>query len=187
MFELPPPSNSSPIEKNRWVITHWSYSHHWSIHYPLPGPFGTSKHLELRESNRSALGKNLQPVGLPFRWSGHNQKVVPKLNFWNLKISVPGNLGDFELGFTIIFRWTSHFNLASWWLNQPIWKICSSKWESSPNRLENKKYLKPPPSWGVLHPASSLGNDSSNLQTLRNFRMKLLEASGFRPKNHAIS
>ena len=26
-----------------------------------------------------------------------------------------------------------------WWLNQPIWKICSSKWKSSPNRGENKK------------------------------------------------
>ena len=25
-------------------------------------------------------------------------------------------------------------------------EICSSKWESSPNRGENKKYLKPPPS-----------------------------------------
>ena len=38
-----------------------------------------------------------------------------------------------------------------WWLNQSLWKICSSKWESSPNRGliggENKKYLKPPPSF----------------------------------------
>ena len=32
---------------------------------------------------------------------------------------------------------------SSWWC-QPIWKICSSKWESSPSRGENKKYLKPP-------------------------------------------
>ncbi len=32
----------------------------------------------------------------------------------------------------------------SWWF-QPIWKICSWNWESSPNRGENKKYLKPPP------------------------------------------
>ena len=38
-------------------------------------------------------------------------------------------------------------NMTGWWLNQPIWKICSSKWESSPNRGENKKYLKPPPRW----------------------------------------
>ena len=29
-------------------------------------------------------------------------------------------------------------SLTSWWLNQPIWKICSSKWESLPNRGENK-------------------------------------------------
>ena len=27
---------------------------------------------------------------------------------------------------------------ARWWLNQPIWKIWSSKWESSPNRGEKK-------------------------------------------------
>ena len=26
-----------------------------------------------------------------------------------------------------------------------MWKICSSNWESSPNRGENKEYLKPPP------------------------------------------
>ena len=34
---------------------------------------------------------------------------------------------------------------SSWWLNQPIWKNITSKWESSPNRGENKQYLKPPP------------------------------------------
>ena len=27
---------------------------------------------------------------------------------------------------------------ASWWLNQPIWKICSSNWKSSPSRDKNK-------------------------------------------------
>ncbi len=26
---------------------------------------------------------------------------------------------------------------TSWWLNQPVWKICSSKWESSPSRDEH--------------------------------------------------
>ena len=32
---------------------------------------------------------------------------------------------------------------TGWWLNQPIWKIGSSKWgSSSPNRDEHKKYLK---------------------------------------------
>ena len=40
--------------------------------------------------------------------------------------------------------------LPSWWLNQPIWKICSSKWESSPNRDEHQKYnLKPQPTCRV--------------------------------------
>ena len=36
---------------------------------------------------------------------------------------------------------------VSYWLvvEPPISKICSSKWESSPNRDENKKYFKPPP------------------------------------------
>ena len=42
---------------------------------------------------------------------------------------------------------------SSWWLNQPLWKICSSKWESSPNRGENKTCLKPRPSlpWAKEH------------------------------------
>ena len=31
--------------------------------------------------------------------------------------------------------------VAGWWLNQPSWKIWSSKWESSPTRGENKKCL----------------------------------------------
>ena len=35
--------------------------------------------------------------------------------------------------------------LPSWWLNQPIWKILV-KMGIFPNRGENKKYLKPPPS-----------------------------------------
>ena len=36
--------------------------------------------------------------------------------------------------------------VTSWWLNQPIWKICSSKWKIFPNfRGENRKYVKPPP------------------------------------------
>ena len=39
---------------------------------------------------------------------------------------------------------------SGWWLNQPIWKICSSNWIVSPNRGNNKKNVKPPPSiWGL--------------------------------------
>ena len=41
--------------------------------------------------------------------------------------------------------------LSGWWLNQPLWKICSSNWEVFPNfRGENKTYLKPPPSCWIL-------------------------------------
>ena len=53
----------------------------------------------------------------------------------------------------------------------PLSKICSSKWEASPNRGDNKKYLKPPPRsimksvtsqhknyfpWHIPHPRSFL-------------------------------
>ena len=37
-----------------------------------------------------------------------------------------------------------HQRISSWWL-QPLWNIYQTKWESSPNRGENKTYLKPPP------------------------------------------
>ena len=37
---------------------------------------------------------------------------------------------------------------SSWWF-RPIRKILESKWESSPNRGEHKKYLKPPPSFAL--------------------------------------
>ena len=36
---------------------------------------------------------------------------------------------------------------SSLWLNQPIPKICSSNWIISLGRGENKKHLKPPPSY----------------------------------------
>ena len=34
---------------------------------------------------------------------------------------------------------------------QPTWKICSSKWKSSPSRDENKRYLKAPPEKYFVH------------------------------------
>ena len=42
---------------------------------------------------------------------------------------------------------------SSWWLNQPIWKICSSNWTSSPIFGVNiKKCLKPPASLPCRRP-----------------------------------
>ena len=37
------------------------------------------------------------------------------------------------------------FSMSYWWFQPPL-KNHESIWESSPNRVENKKYLKPPPS-----------------------------------------
>ena len=55
----------------------------------------------------------------------------------------PQNDGFFSMGFPkISFKkreWDPFF--SGWWLNQPIWKIWSSNWKSSPNRAENSKYL----------------------------------------------
>ena len=50
---------------------------------------------------------------------------------------------------------TNH--ISSWWLNQHMWKICSSKWVHLPKvGVKNtKKSLKPPPSHLAF---SSLGN-----------------------------
>ena len=41
------------------------------------------------------------------------------------------------------YNWSYQFlpNWSSWWLNQPIWKICSSNWIISPGRDGNKKSL----------------------------------------------
>ena len=50
--------------------------------------------------------------------------------------------GPYPKGFPSIFS-------TSWWF-QPIWRILV-KWESSPNRDEHKKCLKPPPSLWIVH------------------------------------
>ena len=51
-------------------------------------------------------------------------------------------IGDERLGNKL--RQAQKRTKTGWWF-QPVWKICSSNWTSSPNRGENKKYLKTPP------------------------------------------
>ena len=41
--------------------------------------------------------------------------------------------------------------IPSWWLNQPISKICSSNWIISPYIYEHRTYLKPPPGFSFEH------------------------------------
>ena len=45
--------------------------------------------------------------------------------------------------------------VPGWWF-QPIWKIWTSTWESSPGRGENKTSLKPPPRCTTSHPLNNL-------------------------------
>ena len=93
------------------------------------------------------------------------------------RIKPPKGSRTEEPGLKWLFRLPS---LPGWWLNQPIWKICSSKWESSPRfgvkiknlfettgrvertvlvrwllgkvsfHLSYEQYLKPPPSYMLL-------------------------------------
>ena len=47
--------------------------------------------------------------------------------------------------------WIIRKTTTGWWLNQPIWKICSSKWVHLPQiGMKAKKYLKPPPSYSLF-------------------------------------
>ena len=54
-------------------------------------------------------------------------------------------LTNYLVMITSCLDWVIWKNITGWWFNQPIWKICSSNWNSSPNGGENKQYLKPPP------------------------------------------
>ena len=56
---------------------------------------------------------------------------------------------------------------TGWWLNQPIWKICSSNWIISPNRDENKKSLKPSPSLEFVNLVIKVARWSTNQPTFK--------------------
>ena len=71
---------------------------------------------------------------------------IPAATHWRVSPSWPTNTWWIN---------TEPISLSGWWLNQPIWKICSSKWESSPKRDENKQYVKPPPSYPFYSPFCS--------------------------------
>ena len=74
---------------------------------------------------------------------------------------------------------------TGWWLNPPIWKICSSNWMISPGRGENIKYLKLPPSQNTIWLALCLlfffgGGEQELHIKLYPWRQKTpVEASGF--------
>ena len=79
----------------------------------------------------SSIGQDSKGTRLKWPWKHLGQKPTWK---WMRLVGV-------------VFVW-----LSSWWLNKPIWKICSSNWTSSPRiRGEHEKtYFKPPPRWDWL-------------------------------------
>ena len=67
---------------------------------------------------------------------------------------------------------------SSWWLNPPIWKICSSNSIISTGRGENKKYLKPPTRGNKLPSSTGWIEFLNNQQT----SLRL----GFIPRSYRI-
>ena len=79
-------------------------------------------------------------VGHLGRFMGHDFFFFPEPPRWIHRAGPFG--GTKKVGSPYVFA-----TFSGWWF-QPISKICSSKWESSPIfRGENKKCLKPPPSF----------------------------------------
>ena len=60
-------------------------------------------------------------------------------------VSQPLGHRKFPINQWLMDRLIACLIMTRWWLNQPIWKICSSNWIISLNRGENKRYFKPPP------------------------------------------
>ena len=84
--------------------------------------------------------KPISPLmtGILIKWVQKTHTHTPVLTFatvrWLEQIENNG-------GLIVIYPMGSNPR-TSWWLNQPIWKICSSNWIISPGRVENKqKYL----------------------------------------------
>ena len=72
-----------------------------------------------------------------------------------------------------------------WWLKQPIWKICSSKWIICPSRGEHKTYLKPPPwaPYNSLHFQYHIFSIWSNIAWQIKQNNMQLSHRAFLPKN----
>ena len=97
--------------------------------WPLPGwrkstfvPRGWENSHKTNESFKEGLGNPLEVKKHPLK-SYH-----PKRKKKSSKYPFSGAI--LKLG-----------GYTSWWLNQPIWKICSSNWIMPPGRDENWKYL----------------------------------------------
>ena len=87
-----------------------------------------------------------------------HRKRVPTLERWNwTNVTCPSYSNQPR----VLFQ-----RKTSWWVNQPIWNICSSNFIRPSGRVENRKYLKPHPRkpWRFLYPVQDgQGEDDLNL------------------------
>ena len=93
---------------------------------------------------------------LPWEMVGNNHKNIlkQKLVVWssrwfcvNFELSVINGGCTCKPPLGLFAKCTPPYLITGWWLNQPLWKICSSNWIISPNIGVNvNKSLKPPPS-----------------------------------------
>ena len=79
-----------------------------------------------------------------------------------------------------IIKWNLRLS-SGWWLNQPIWKICSSNWVHLP-QFSGRKFQKiielPPPSHGITYQLSNLVTSASSfIQKPPGHVSKLLHSS----------
>ena len=92
----------------------------------------------------------------PYFWRLHHCISLPKAGnprriFWGAKRRAEKSGGKHDRLRFDDFWWFLYIllvcNTSGWWLNQLIWKICSSKWESSPKSSgwKDKMFELPPP------------------------------------------
>ena len=87
----------------------------------------------------------------------HRRSPVCRKNAMDLKFGVPRVcvIPYLEGGRCATWQWNKYMYIyiyiSSWWLNQPLWKICSSKWVHLPQIGVKIKKMKAPPRFVWQH------------------------------------
>ena len=123
-----------------------SPKNHWSSDLWNSGFLNLSETLEIFATPSLAADVWLRKSQQPFAAKTFPMVPLTASNGTNRQRQMAGGNGRVQFCEPITEfaeKWL-HAMSPRWWF-QPIWKICSSNWIISPNRDENKKYLKPPP------------------------------------------
>ena len=103
----------------------WCWSEHiWTSKPPRPQPVvrsicKTDEQVQVKKNEPSKCGSKLKQT--------NTQKVFIKSQYIKNQTTTHFKSIPWNVNWCIYYI----FN-TSWWLNQPIWKICSSNWKSSP-------------------------------------------------------